>query len=59
MDSKRGFRRNIIVHFFGPTVLHNDNEYEDDRLNLFNAAQQQFESDARKLARLIPDVGVV
>jgi hypothetical protein len=31
-------RRNIIVRFFEATILRNDTEYEDDRLNLFNTA---------------------
>jgi hypothetical protein len=31
-------RRDIIVRFFEATILRNDTEYEDDRLNLFNAA---------------------
>jgi hypothetical protein len=31
-------QRRIIVRFFEATVLRNDKEYQDDRLNLFNAA---------------------
>jgi hypothetical protein len=33
-----GERRNIIVRFCEATILRNDTEYDDDRLNLFNAA---------------------
>jgi hypothetical protein len=33
-------RQNIIVRFFEATILRNDTEYEDDRLNLFNLGGQ-------------------